>query len=73
LLHKIKGGAALLNAKQFIADCTILELDTHLESRISSLIDLLEEQNLLIERYKNRLAIAPKNECFNGIQITPRI
>ncbi|MBT8566027.1 response regulator [Polynucleobacter paneuropaeus] len=61
LLHKIKGGALLLNAGQFIADCVELEAEAPLEIKISCLIDLLQEQNLLIERYKNKFALDPKN------------
>ena len=61
LLHKIKGGASLLNADQFIADCVKLEAEAPLGIRISRLIDLLEEQNLLIERYKSKFALDTKN------------
>ena len=61
LLHKIKGGALLLKAGQFIADCVELEAEAPLEIKISCLIDLLQEQNLLIERYKNKFALDPKN------------
>ena len=61
MLHKIKGGALLLSADQFVADCVELEEGNSLETRISRLIDLLEEQNFIIERYQNKFALNPKN------------
>jgi len=61
LLHKIKGGALLLSADQFVAACVELEEGNSLETRISRLIDLLEEQNFIIERYQNKFALNPKN------------
>jgi two-component system, NarL family, sensor histidine kinase EvgS len=51
----------LLSADQFVTDCVELEEGNSLENRISGLIDLLEEQNLIIERYQNKFALDPKN------------
>jgi len=54
LLHKIKGGAQLLNAKNFIQECEVLEEAGALPDRIASLIQLLKAQNRIIECYRAR-------------------
>jgi two-component system sensor histidine kinase EvgS len=51
LIHKIKGGAQLLNAKLFIKRCEILEIGGAVADRVNAFIQLLEEQNQIIERY----------------------
>jgi two-component system sensor histidine kinase EvgS len=52
LIHKIKGGAQLLNAKQFIQSCESIEKEPDFHTKITSFKRLLEEQNLIIERYR---------------------
>ena len=54
MVHKVKGGAQLLQAKSFIANCQQLEKDGPLLGRISSFKKLLEEQNKILEIYKAR-------------------
>jgi two-component system sensor histidine kinase EvgS len=51
MIHKIKGGAQLLNAKKFIEALNSLNAEV-LPSRIGAFRRLLEEQNLLIEQYR---------------------
>ena len=53
IVHKIKGGAQLLNAKSFIEQCQILENKGPLPEKVERLIALLEQQNHLIERYRD--------------------
>jgi two-component system, NarL family, sensor histidine kinase EvgS len=53
-VHKVKGGAQLLEASQLIGACIKLEAQGPLPERIERLIKLLEEQNQTIETYKNR-------------------
>jgi two-component system sensor histidine kinase EvgS len=48
-VHKVKGGAQLLGASQFINACKQLELGGSLWERIKHLTILLEEQNQMIE------------------------
>jgi two-component system sensor histidine kinase EvgS len=48
-VHKVKGGAQLLGASQFINACKQLELGGSLWGRIKQLTILLEEQNQMIE------------------------
>ena len=52
LIHKIKGGAQLLNAKKFINSCEYLEKMASLPDQITSLVALLDEQNQIIARYQ---------------------
>ena len=52
MIHKIKGGAQLLNAKKFINSCEYLEKMTSLPDQITSLVALLDEQNQIIARYQ---------------------
>lgn len=54
LVHKVKGGAQLLQANQFTESCKVLEADGPLDKRISQFIRLLEEQNETIAIYKKR-------------------
>jgi two-component system sensor histidine kinase EvgS len=52
MVHKVKGGAQLLQATKFICACQELEVDKPLSERIKQFIALLEEQNQIIETYK---------------------
>jgi two-component system sensor histidine kinase EvgS len=54
LVHKVKGGAQLLQATGFIHACESLEVDGLLSERMGRFIALLEEQNQTIETYKKR-------------------
>jgi two-component system sensor histidine kinase EvgS len=54
LVHKVKGGAQLLEASQFIDGCKKLEASGPLWERIEQFIALLREQNQMIETYKSR-------------------
>jgi two-component system sensor histidine kinase EvgS len=54
LVHKVKGGAQLLQATQFTHSCKELEANGLLSERIERFIALLEEQNETIESYKKR-------------------
>jgi two-component system sensor histidine kinase EvgS len=56
LIHKIKGGGQLLNAKLFIKRCEILEIGGPVADRVNAFIQLLEEQNQIIERYIAKFA-----------------
>jgi two-component system, NarL family, sensor histidine kinase EvgS len=56
LIHKIKGGAQLLSAKQFIEACEYLESMTSIPDQINVLTTLLREQNQIIARYKRRFS-----------------
>jgi two-component system sensor histidine kinase EvgS len=54
LVHKVKGGAQLLQATHFVQACQELEVGGALLKRIERFIALLEEQNRIIETYKKR-------------------
>ncbi|HBK44746.1 MULTISPECIES: response regulator [unclassified Polynucleobacter] len=54
LVHKVKGGAQLLQATEFIHTCESLEIDGPLSDRIKRFMALLEEQNQTIDTYKKR-------------------
>ena len=54
LIHKVKGGAQLLSAKQFIQSCESLEKGQDFASKLASFKILLEEQNQIIERYQTK-------------------
>lgn len=54
LVHKVKGGAQLLNAQSFIEACEILEQEGNLNTRICTFAQLLEEQNQIILGYQSR-------------------
>ena len=56
LIHKIKGGAQLLNAKLFIKRCETLEIEGAVADRVNAFIQLLEEQNQIIELYIAKFA-----------------
>jgi two-component system sensor histidine kinase EvgS len=59
LVHKVKGGAQLLQASQFINICIQLEASGPLLERNNRFIQLLEEQNQIIETYKERYRRKP--------------
>ena len=54
LVHKVKGGAQLLQAKNFTEYCLKLEKDGPLPARIISFQKLLAEQNQTLEAYQAR-------------------
>ncbi|AGG34370.1 Histidine kinase [beta proteobacterium CB] len=54
MVHKVKGGAQLLEAAEFIHTCELLEVNGPLSGRIEGFITLLEEQNQTIQTYKKR-------------------
>ena len=54
LVHKVKGGAQLLQATEFIHACESLEDNGRLTERIERFISLLEEQNQTIATYKEK-------------------
>ena len=56
MVHKVKGGAQLLNAKNFTRACEVLEQEKNLDARITTFIQLLEDQNLIITRYQSQYA-----------------
>jgi two-component system, NarL family, sensor histidine kinase EvgS len=56
MVHKVKGGAQLLNAKRFVQACEALEKEGVLEDHISTFTQLLEEQNLVIQGYQSRFS-----------------
>jgi len=57
LIHKVKGGAQLLNAGNFVRSCERLELEKFSHIRIKNFKKLLEQQNLIIERYQNQYSV----------------
>ena len=54
LVHKVKGGAQLLQAKNFTEYCLQLEKDGPLPARITAFQKLLVEQNQILEAYQAR-------------------
>ncbi|MBU3588481.1 response regulator [Polynucleobacter sp. 80A-SIGWE] len=54
LVHKVKGGAQLLQATEFTHACESLEVAGPLLERIERFIALLEEQNQIIGTYRQR-------------------
>jgi two-component system sensor histidine kinase EvgS len=54
LVHRVKGGAQLLQATEFTHTCESLEVDGRLTERIERFISLLEAQNQIIETYKKK-------------------
>jgi two-component system sensor histidine kinase EvgS len=54
MVHKVRGGAQLLQAKNFIQRCEQLEVEGPLPARLTSFMELLAEQNQVLERYKQR-------------------
>ena len=51
MIHKVKGGAQLLSAQRFVECCESLATEGPLPDRVSTFIQLLEEQNQIIESY----------------------
>jgi len=56
MVHKVKGGAQLLSATQFIRACEALEQGGILDEQISTFTQLLKEQNLVIQEYQSRFS-----------------
>ncbi|WP_353432118.1 ATP-binding protein [Polynucleobacter sp. MWH-UH23A] len=54
LIHKVKGGALLLQASRFVQRCEALEEDGDFLKRLSTFKDLLREQNRLIRHYQEK-------------------
>ncbi|QWD63816.1 ATP-binding protein [Polynucleobacter sp. MWH-UH2A] len=54
LIHKVKGGALLLQATRFVENCEALEQEKDLLKQISAFRCLLLKQNQLIERYQEK-------------------
>lgn len=54
MVHKVKGGAKLLNATKFIQSCENLEREGNLNEQVSAFIQLLEQQNQVINDYQSR-------------------
>lgn len=54
MVHKVKGGAQLLNAKHFTKACQDLEQEGNLDNQIPAFVQLLEEQNQVIKGYQAR-------------------
>lgn len=54
ILHKVKGGAQLINAQSFLSDCLELEKDSDIKEQISQLIALLKAENLKIAQYQKK-------------------
>ena len=52
LIHKVKGGAQLLQATRFVENCEALEKNGDFLRRLSTFKRLLLEQNRLIQRYQ---------------------
>jgi two-component system sensor histidine kinase EvgS len=53
LVHKVKGGAQLLKAQDFIKQCQRLEEDGPLHIRMTSFKTLLREQNRILKNYQS--------------------
>ena len=58
LIHKVKGGAQLLKAVNFIQACEILELEQSSDKKIRDFKKLLEDQNQIIERYQTQYSLS---------------
>ena len=54
MVHKVKGGAQLLQVERFIKHCQQLEIDGPLPPRLARFEKLLKEQNQILESYKQR-------------------
>ncbi|SNX27936.1 two-component system, NarL family, sensor histidine kinase EvgS [Polynucleobacter meluiroseus] len=52
LVHRVKGGAQLLNAKGFVLACQELEQEGDLKPRVQKLIALLKSENLKLLSYQ---------------------
>lgn len=55
LVHKVKGGAQLLNARSFVQACERLEQEGDLTPRIKAFAELLTLHNQIIEKYQSNL------------------
>jgi len=56
LIHKIKGGAQLLSARQFIHSCESLEKEEDFHGKLASFRALLIQQNQVIARYQAKFS-----------------
>ena len=56
MVHKVKGGAQLLNAKKFVRACEALEQEGSLGEQVSTFAQLLKEQNRVIQDYQSRFS-----------------
>ena len=54
MVHKVKGGAQLLNAKAFTQECQKLEKEGPLHERVSQFFALVKQQNKVIKRYQDQ-------------------
>ena len=54
LIHKVKGGALLLQATRFIKSCESLEKEGDFLKQLHAFKDLLLEQNQQIKRYQEK-------------------
>ncbi len=52
MVHKVKGGAQLLNAKSFTEQCQMLEQDGELQEQVRLFIELLQQENQVIKQYQ---------------------
>ena len=62
MVHKVKGGAQLLSAKQFTQTCEALEQEGVLEEQVANFILLLDEQNQIIENHQRQF-----QKSFNNL------
>ena len=56
MVHKVKGGAQLLNAKAFTEECQKLEKEGPLHERVDQFFALLKQQNQTIKKYQDQYA-----------------
>jgi len=56
LVHKVKGGAQLLGAKQFVESCEFLEKKPDFQNTLASFKALLLQQNQVIARHQARFS-----------------
>jgi len=54
MVHKIKGGAQLLNAQEFIKQCQSIESGSTTPENVIQFMRILEEQNQIIESYRTK-------------------
>ena len=57
MVHKVKGGAQLLNASRFVKACEALEQEGILGEQVFTFAQLLEEQNLIIQDYQSKFSM----------------
>jgi two-component system sensor histidine kinase EvgS len=53
MVHKVKGGAQLLSATEFVKACEALEQGGNLDKQVRTFTQILEEQNQIISRYQS--------------------